>query len=367
MLQRLVEHGHDQLALPGGGDTLARWRALACVAAADLSLVKLFEGHTDALAILAELTGSPDAVDAAFAAPQVRRWGTWCAEPPSHRVSIVAEPENSANDSARPTSSSTLRYARLNGAKAWCSGAASISHAVVSGWNAAGEPCLAAVALDQPGVTVTDRGWHAVGMRASGSVDVVFDDAIGVLIGAPGAYVHRPGFLHGGAGVAACWYGGLVRVADTLRLALSKTYSTPASSTPGASTPGSPTPASPDPHRLAHLGAIDVAMVQARAALRDAAAYIDAHPQDDCALVCARARLAVESAASSVLERAARALGAGPLCRDAAFAQLMADLPVFIRQSHAERDQAAHGAALLKALHPDPSRDSLNPEPPWAL
>ncbi len=388
MLQRLVEHGHDQLALPGGGDTLARWRALACVAAADLSLVKLFEGHTDALAILAELSGSPEAMDAAFfAAPQVRRWGTWCAEPPTHRLSIVAEPENSASDSARPTSSSTLRYARLNGAKAWCSGAASISHAVVSGWNAAGEPCLAAVALDQPGVTITDRGWHAVGMRASGSVDVVFDDAIGVLIGAPGAYVHRPGFLHGGAGVAACWYGGLVRVADTLRLALSKTYATPAPSTsgastpgastpgastsaaptPGASTPGPPTPASPDPHRLAHLGAIDVAMVQARAALRDAAAYIDAHPQEDCALVCARARLAVEAAASGVLERAGRALGAGPLCRDAAFAQLMADLPVFIRQSHAERDQAAHGAALLKALHPDPSRDSLNPEPPWAL
>jgi hypothetical protein len=43
------------------------------------------------------------------------------------------------------------------GTKAWCSGAASVTHAVVSGWNAAGEPCLAAVAMDQPGVRVTAR------------------------------------------------------------------------------------------------------------------------------------------------------------------------------------------------------------------
>lgn len=313
LLRALVDHGHDQLPLPGGGDTLGRWQVLACVAAADLSLAKLFEGHTDALAILAELS-------APAGEPGSRLWGVWCAEPPGHRLAIVPGPAGSA---------------MLRGTKAWCSGAGALTHALVSGWNPAGEPCLAAVALDQPGVTITDQGWHAVGMRASGSVDVVFDNASATLIGPPGAYVHRPGFLHGGAGVAACWYGGMTRVANTLLAAL-----------PGGSA---------DTHRLAHLGAIDVAMVQARAVLREAAADIDAHPRDACALSCARARLAVESAAAQVLERAGRALGAGPLCRNAAFAQVMADLPVFIRQSHAERDQAAHGAAILKQ------------ETPWAL
>jgi hypothetical protein len=113
---------------------------------------------------------------------------------------------------------------------------------------------------------------------------------------------------------------------------------------------------SADPHRLVHLGAVDVALAQARAVLRETAAEIDAHPSQSCAMACARARLAVEAAAAVVVERAARALGAGPLCRDAGFAQVMADLPVFIRQSHAERDQAAHGQAVLN-----------HESAPWAL
>lgn len=304
-LRILVERGCDQLPLPGSGQTLARWRALASVGAADLSLVKLFEGHTDAIAILAELQAPTP--------PANSRWGVWCAEPPDHRVEIALQPNGAAV---------------LRGVKAWCSGAASVTHALVSGWNPAGRPCLAAVAMDQAGVDVTDAGWHAVGMRACASVDVVFRDVACTIIGEPGGYVQRPGFLHGGAGVAACWYGGMVRIARALRSALP--------------------PKSADPHRLAHLGAVDVAVAQARAVLRETAAEIDAHPQDACAMACARARLAVESAATVVVERAARALGAGPLCRDAGFAQAMADLPVFIRQSHAERDQAAHGQAVVQ-------------------
>lgn len=323
-LRRLVDAGCDHLPLPGSGATLARWQALACVAAMDLSLVKLYEGHTDALAIFAELGLAPDS-------PAGSRWGVWCAEPPDYRVALLPQPDGTA---------------RLRGVKAWCSGAATISHALVSAWDPAGEPCLAAVALDQPGVKVTNEGWHAVGMRASASVNVVFDDAVCQPVGAPSAYVNRPGFLHGGAGVAACWYGALTRIASTLQAATAA----------GAAPSGTANTQTENPHRLAHLGAVDVAMAQARAVLRDTATLIDANPADSCALACARARLAVEAAASEVLTRAGRALGAGPLCRDAGFAQVMADLPVFIRQSHAERDQAALGRLVCN-----------QEEPPWQL
>jgi hypothetical protein len=48
-----------------------------------------------------------------------------------------------------------------------------------------------------------------------------------------------------------------------------------------------------------------------------------------------------------------RALGAGPLCKDASLAQLYADLPVFMRQSHAERDLEAVGK-LVAALEDAP-------------
>lgn len=58
-LQALVNEGLDQLPLPARGQTLERWRALACVAGHDLGLCKLYEGHTDALAIMAELGAPP--------------------------------------------------------------------------------------------------------------------------------------------------------------------------------------------------------------------------------------------------------------------------------------------------------------------
>lgn len=302
-LSHLVEAGLDKLPLPAAGRTLARWRVLAEVAAHDLSLAKLFEGHTDALAILAE-TGAPPASEGS-------RWGTWCAEPPDARVTV----ETSAYGT------------RLTGTKAWCSGAAGVTHAVVSCWNAAGEPCLARVNMAQDKVRVTGEGWHAVGMAASGSVDVRFDGADAALIGAPGIYVHRPGFWHGGAGIAACWFGGALGIARMTRQFSGK---------------------APDGHRLAHLGAIDAALAGAAALLRESAAWIDAHPRDDARAVALRARLAVEAAAVEVIAHAGRCVGAGPLCRNPRFARAMADLPVFMRQSHAERDLAALGLHILE-------------------
>ncbi|AMM23285.1 acyl-CoA dehydrogenase [Variovorax sp. PAMC 28711] len=308
-LATLVDAGVDCVPLPGAGHTLVRWQQLAAVAAHDLSLVKLFEGHTDALAILAELHGPAPVTG--------ERWATWCAEPPDARVTFE--------------SNGARAGVQLHGTKSWCSGAASVTHAVVSGWNAAGEACLAAVALDQPGVTVTDQGWHAVGMAGSGSVDVRFDGAEAVQLGVPGDYTRRAGFWHGGAGVAACWYGGACGIALMTR-----------ERSRGAS----------EPHRLAHLGAIDVALSGAAALLREAAHWIDAQPDADAHGVALRVRLGVERAAEVVMHHAGRAVGAGPLCRDARFAQAMADLPVFLRQSHAERDLAALGIHLLDTKAP---------------
>ncbi|MFM9923737.1 acyl-CoA dehydrogenase [Variovorax sp. H27-G14] len=327
-LGHLVEAGVDRLPLPGAGHTLARWRVLASVAAHDLSLVKLFEGHTDALAILAELGGAPATEPHAL-------WGTWCAEPPDARVTLDADEAGRIS---------------LSGTKAWCSGAATVTHAVVSCWNAAGEPCLAAVAIRQPGVRVTDEGWHAVGMAGSASVDVHFDNAQAVQIGQPGDYVRRPGFWQGGAGIAACWFGGALGIAQRVRR-------------PGG--------AKPDAHRLAHLGAIDVALTPAAAMLREAAAWIDRHPRDNAQRVAMRVRLAVEQAATQVMHHAGRAVGAGPLCREPHFARAMADLPVFLRQSHAERDLAGLGQLALDdaaAATQDNEQDNKQKGPPsWTL
>ena len=311
-LRRLVAAGLDRLPFPGQGATLERWRALAAVGAHDLGLAKLYEGHTDALAILHEAgatLGGPDAL-----------WGTWCAEPPDARLLLASTSDGGVV---------------LSGRKAWCSGAQSVSHAVVSCWNEQGEPMLAALDLRQDGVRVTDEGWHAVGMRGSGSVDVHFDSAAAIPLGAPGFYVARPGFWHGGAGVAACWFGAATRLAEALRARLATQA---------------------DPHRLAQLGAVTIALGASAARMREAAAAIDRAPMDNAMLAALSVRLCVEASATATLAAAGRALGAGPLCKDPAIARLFADLPVFMRQSHAERDQEAVGRMVAAAL-----------EPPWTL
>lgn len=307
-LQALLAAGADRLPLPGGGRTLERWRRLAQIAQQDLALAKLFEGHTDALAIQQELNCGPARAGA---------WGTWCAEPPQARLALLPQPDGRL---------------RLHGRKAWCSGAAFLDHALVSGWNPAGEPCLAAVTLRQPGVQVLDEGWAAVGMAGTASVDVLFDGAFATPVGPPQAYVRRPGFWHGGAGIAACWWGGAVGIALAVHAALAQRE--------------------PDAHQHAHLGAIDVALAAGAALLREAAAWIDAHPAQDAQAWALRVRLAVEQGAEAVLHHAGRALGAGPLCKQPALARAMADLPIFMRQSHAERDLAALGGALALEAHP---------------
>ena len=315
VLRAMVESGLATLPRPGQGRTLQRWRMLAAVAGHDLSLAKLYEGHTDALAILAEL-GAPEPASGST-------WGVWCAQAPDARLHC-----------SRPSPDGTVT---LMGLKAWCSGAGSLSHALVSASNDDEESILVAVALDQPGVTVTSQGWQAVGMAATASMDVRFNAARGVQLGAPGCYVNRPGFWHGGAGIAACWYGAAVALGEALHGACRDRAERLELATNDARAF----------QPLAHLGAVDTALTASAAVLREAADWIDRHPERDARPQALCVRLVVEDAATRCLQAVPRALGAGPLCRDAHMAHLVADLPVFLRQSHAERDQATLGADLL--------------------
>jgi len=58
-------------------------------------------------------------------------------------------------------------------------------------------------------------------------------------------------------------------------------------------------------------------------------------------------------AVEQVCRNVGRALGATPFCRDPHFARLAADLPVFIRQSHAERDLAHLGQRVSASATED--------------
>jgi hypothetical protein len=132
--------------------------------------------------------------------------------------------------------------------------------------------------------------------------------------------------------VAACWYGGAVGTRDSaLHKALARRTSLPATA----------------PFRLAALGKVDLA-------LSETAATCCAKPRggstpsdrDASGSRCAHASRPKAAPAWSSMKWAARS---GPR-RSAATKNspsMAADLPVFIRQSHAERDFAALGERSL--------------------
>lgn len=315
-LDYLVASGLDVLPLPGAGDTAGRWGVLAEVAALDLGLLKLFEGHTDALAIMAELGHEP---------PGAGPMAVWAAEPPGARV--VLEPVAGCHGE-------TVEV-ELSGRKAWCSGAAVVGHGLMTAWRDESQ-YLVAVPMDQRGVTVTGEGWSAVGMAPTGSVEVLLERARGTLVGGADAYLSRPGFWHGGAGIAACWWGAATRIGEALLAGVRQRS---------------------DAHALAHLGAVDAALSAGAATLRESARWIDARPDHEARALALSTRATLEDVVDRVLHHAGRALGAGPFCRDPLFARLAADLPVFVRQSHAERDLERLGDALAVS-------DSARP---WAI
>jgi alkylation response protein AidB-like acyl-CoA dehydrogenase len=300
-----ITTGHRTVPLPGSGGTALRLGALQSLAEEDLAVARLVEGHVDALAVLAELGGP--------AARPGERWAVWAAEPPGSGLRAVRDGDGW----------------RLDGTKKYCSGAHSCTHALVTADTDDGKRLFAAVTATDACRPVPDT-WPALGMAGSDSPDVEFRAVPATAVGAVGAYVDRPGFQHGGVGVAACWYGGAVAVARTLRRAAER---------------------GPDPHRDAHLGAVDVLLSAAAAVLGEAAAEIDADPADtsDGARVrTLRVRAFVESVCAEVLTRVGRATGAGPLCHDARHARNAADLAVYIRQHHAERDLAELGALVAR-------------------
>ena len=293
----------EPLPLPGHGHTAERWTTLSAVARQDVVAGRLLEAHADADAILAEVAGTRVAAG--------QWWGVWAAEPPAPVVTAARADDGWV----------------LSGTKAWCSGAGLCTHALVTVRVGEQRP-LFRVDLSHPGVMVDLSGWAATGMSRSATGAVSFDRVPAEPVGSATDYLHRAGFWHGGAGVAACWLGAAERVADTLR-------------DPGRRL---------DDHGAAHLGGVDAALAAARWTMAGAATEVDARPDDlpSATVRALRVRAIVEAAATQTIQRVGRALGATPLATDPTHAQTVADLLVYLRQSHAEGDLAALGRLIAQ-------------------
>ncbi len=290
--------------VPGHGSTAVRWQLLASVAEVDVQLARVVEPHVDALAILAE-------ADHGDLAPAGSTWGVWAAEGPDGRLR------------ARRTGTGWA----LRGPKPWCSLAGRVSHALVTAWLDDTRRGLFAVDLDHDGVSFDPAPWVSRGLPDVRSAGVRLDDVPAVAVGGPDWYLERAGFAYGGVGVAAVWFGGAVGVARRLARPSSRPL---------------------DQVANLHRGEVDATLHAARAVLADSAVQIDrGHAVGaEGRRLAARVRLVVARAAEEVLARADRALGPAPLTAEEDHAARVADLRIYLRQHHGERDAAALGALL---------------------
>ncbi len=287
--------------VPGDPSTRDLWEAFATVAADDLGAVRAMEPHLDAVGILTQ--AGVETIDGT--------WGVFAAE---------------GGDAPLTASSSGT----LSGTKQWCSLADRLDFALVTASTSFGGRQLFAVDLRHPGVRVQPSTWVARGLSEIPSGPVTFSSVPATPVGEPGWYLERPGFAFGGIGVAACWFGGAVGIGRTVHSAAQ---------------------AKPNPFLLAHLGAIDVLLHSCRRALLEAT-HLVGEASTNGRLLAKRVRATVANASEEILMRAGHALGPGPLALDPLHAKRVADLQLYIRQHHAERDDESLGRAVAEGPAP---------------
>jgi alkylation response protein AidB-like acyl-CoA dehydrogenase len=298
-LRALGRSGGLSLPPPGSGSTATRHAALFEFGRSDLSLARLAEAHTDALAIF---------VEAGRVVPVASLYGVWASDGPTSLLQV----SHTGNGRIR-----------LDGIKRYCSGAPLLDAALVTAHDE-GQIVLLDVSLTARGLTVDATEWAAPAFAGTLTASVTFDNVLldeADVVGPGNWYLTRPGFWHGAIGPAACWAGGAAGLVDAAR-ALKRS----------------------DPHARAQLGALEAADWGLRAILAQTAHEIDADPHDaghDAQRRALMARHLIERMCMDVLDRFGRATGPQLLAFDAAIAQRHAELALYIRQCHAERDLAA--------------------------
>jgi hypothetical protein len=291
----LLMEGALALPLPGQGATAERLRSLMAFARLDLSLARIIEAHTDAVAILAE-SGRRAAR---------KLYGVWASDGPQSRLT------------ATPLARGGWR---LEGMKQYCGGASMVDAALVTAHAEAGL-LLLDVPMDTPGITILPSTWvtTALADTATGPVSFKGVELPGqAALGGPNWYLERSGFWHGALAPAACWAGGAQYLIDAATNSNKK-----------------------DPHSRAHVGALQSIAWGLDALLTQAAIEIDADPSDRCQHARVRAlkvRHLIERWCTDVMDRFGRATGPLLLAHDTDCVRHYSALTLYIRQCHAERD-----------------------------
>lgn len=290
-------------------------RLLYRVARADLPLARLFEGHVDALQIVARYATADIAASAFRIAAGGGAFGVWNA--------------------ALPGAPLRIEDTHLSGGKSYASGAGILTH-VLAGADTPQGNRLVLIDLERSVPHIDRDWWRVVGMRRSQTHVVRWDRADPGsfdLIGEPGDYAREPFFSGGALRFVACHAGGVAAVFDHVRDHLTATAR------------------AADPHQAGRLAELYILAQSAGHWVRLAA---EAWGRPDHVDRVAAARVAVGGLAEQALSIAQQAVGLSGMFEAHPLSAALTDLMVYLRQPAPDAQRMRVGKAVADgALVPD--------------
>lgn len=296
---------------------------LRIIGSGSLALGRIYEGHVNALQLIARHGGRHQRAQLFADADAGHLFGVWNTEPASAGLEVERRSDGLL----------------LHGCKTFASGAGHVTRALVTarmnGKERDGEPLMLVVALEA-GDRADLSAWRAHGMRASATGTLDFEGMTvpgSAILGGKGDYHAQPMFSGGAWRFAAVQLGGIEAVLGACRQHLQSTAR------------------GGDPHQLARLGEAAIAVETARLWVERAASMVSADvagPERIIAYVNL-ARLAVERAGLEVLERAQRSVGLQGFLRDHPLERLSRDLATYLRQPAPDRALVTAARHVLEA------------------
>ncbi len=333
------EHGGLGLG-PLHGDTLPLWLMTKQLAKADLSLGRCWEGHTNSVVL----------IDALASERQRARWFDGIVRDGATWVAWSGEPQaRKPGETVRFGTSITAVDGGwvLDGTKAFATSATGADWAILlvntagpGGARHADGPAegllLLACDLSDPAITVDDSWWDPIGMRATASHVVRFDQAFlpeENLIGEPGAYLHQGWQSAFIPHYAASFLGGAEGAYDyALEYLLRQDRST-------------------DPYVQHRVGSMAVNIDTAHLWLSHVARLWDGGHRQEAQRAGNRARHLHEHLALDTVEHCVRACGARSLVRPSPVERILRDLTFYTRHDNDDHVLATIGRAALGHTH----------------
>jgi alkylation response protein AidB-like acyl-CoA dehydrogenase len=335
-----VPEAYGGLGLAPGRHTYVLWMMTKQLARADMSLARCWEGHINSQVLISALANEKQ--KARWFDGIVDRgdiWVAWSGEPQSQ----VPGQASSFGTHLQEVSGGFI----LNGTKAYATSAGHARRAILL-VNAAGPGgarhasgsadriLLLACNLDNPGVTFDSSWWNPIGMRATVSYVVCFNDvfiAAEDVIGRPGQYLDEAWQTRFSPHYAATFLGGAEAAYEYALASIKKQRR------------------EDDPYVAPRIAQMSMNVETADLWLRHVAELWDQSRTGEAKVAGIRARYVVEKLAMEILDHCVRACGARSLVKPSPVERIYRDLSIYVRHDNCDHVLATIGSQVLGRDH----------------